>query len=402
MQDTNRRSLWERLRSRRHRRGQSLVEFALVLPLLLVLLMICLDFGRIFLGYVNLQSMARIGANYAATNPTAWLSGDATVKARYQSQITNDATATNCTLPKVGGTPTAPDPTFSGANLGDTATVSLSCSFQVLTPIISNILGGSVTVSSSAAFPVKSAMIASGGGSVLRPTAILTAMPTSGAPGMTVTFDGSLSMGSITSWFWDFANGQTSNAANPAMPITYPSAGSYTASLTVSNSAGSSTDTVAITVAVPPLAIAFDTVPNPATGPEPLTVTFHDKTTGLPANPTFLWAFGDGQTSTAQNPTHVYNAAGTYDVSLTVSGVGPVVVGSVVKKGLVVVTANPCTVPDFRTVTFADAQTTWAGKGFTTQVNILRNPKSTDLIGFQSIVGNSQVVCTATIDLAKN
>src|SRR5215471_9013483 len=50
-----------RFRSRRWRskRGQSLVEFALVLPVILVLTLIALDFGRIYLGYINLQNMAR-------------------------------------------------------------------------------------------------------------------------------------------------------------------------------------------------------------------------------------------------------------------------------------------------------------------------------------------------------
>ena len=48
-------------------RGQSLVEFALVIPILLFLTLIALDFGRVYLGYINLQNMARIAANFAAT-----------------------------------------------------------------------------------------------------------------------------------------------------------------------------------------------------------------------------------------------------------------------------------------------------------------------------------------------
>ena len=52
-------------------RGQSLVEFALVLPIILLVVLLALDFGRTYLGYINLQNMARIAANYAANNPTA-------------------------------------------------------------------------------------------------------------------------------------------------------------------------------------------------------------------------------------------------------------------------------------------------------------------------------------------
>jgi len=34
----------------------------------------------------------------------------------------------------------------------------------------------------------------------------------------------------------------------------------------------------------------------------------------------YLWDFGDGNTSTAENPTHVYGAPGTYSVKLIVIG----------------------------------------------------------------------------------
>jgi PKD repeat protein len=48
-----------------------------------------------------------------------------------------------------------------------------------------------------------------------------------------------------------------------------------------------------------------------------LTVQFNDTSTGL--LPSWSWNFGDGSTSTLQNPTHTYNSPGTYQVSLTVS-----------------------------------------------------------------------------------
>ncbi len=62
-----------RRRRRRHRRGQSLVEFALVLPVLMLLLLIGIDFGRVFLGWVTLNNVVRDGANFAALHPTAWV-----------------------------------------------------------------------------------------------------------------------------------------------------------------------------------------------------------------------------------------------------------------------------------------------------------------------------------------
>lgn len=47
------------------------------------------------------------------------------------------------------------------------------------------------------------------------------------------------------------------------------------------------------------------------------TVSFTDNSTDIPQS--WLWDFGDGTTSTLQNPTHIYNASGTYTVKLVVS-----------------------------------------------------------------------------------
>jgi YD repeat-containing protein len=56
---------------------------------------------------------------------------------------------------------------------------------------------------------------------------------------------------------------------------------------------------------------------SPLTGTPPLTVNFSDHSAG---NPTaWLWDFGDGSTSAAQNPSHLYSSVGTYTVSLTVT-----------------------------------------------------------------------------------
>ena len=44
------------------------------------------------------------------------------------------------------------------------------------------------------------------------------------------------------------------------------------------------------------------------------TVTFSDLTSNNPSS--WLWDFGDGNTSTQQNPTHTYTTTGTYDVQL--------------------------------------------------------------------------------------
>src|SRR5450756_800924 len=128
-----------RIQTRRKQRGQSVVEFALVLPIMLLLTLIALDFGRIYLGYINLQNMARIAANFAANSPNAWGGAPNATQTKYKNQILADAAATNCALPKAGGVTTVPTPAFTDTNgggigLGDTVTVRISCTFGVITP----------------------------------------------------------------------------------------------------------------------------------------------------------------------------------------------------------------------------------------------------------------------------
>jgi Flp pilus assembly protein TadG len=139
--------------------GQSLVELALVLPLLMLLLLFGLDFGRVFLGYVNLNNSAKVAANFAAQNPTAWNAApdadDLAVQAEYQRLVTTDATGTNCTLPSPIPTPTFP----GGTGIGSPASVSITCVFTPMTPVIGDIVGDSLNVSASSAFPIRSGVI---------------------------------------------------------------------------------------------------------------------------------------------------------------------------------------------------------------------------------------------------
>jgi len=63
-----------------------------------------------------------------------------------------------------------------------------------------------------------------------------------------------------------------------------------------------------------------DFTASPRSGATPLTVQFTDLSTGQ--IDTWLWEFGDGVTSSLQNPTHTYTLTGTFTVSLTVAGIG--------------------------------------------------------------------------------
>ncbi|HEX5826854.1 MAG TPA: TadE/TadG family type IV pilus assembly protein [Candidatus Limnocylindrales bacterium] len=129
-------------------RGQSLVEFALLLPVLLLLVLFALDFGRIFLGWVTLNNMARIGADYAAKHPNDFAGAR---PAEYDALILDSFDAINCDPDE-----TTFDPDFSGdAEPGDHVTVDLSCDFSPLTPLIGSLFDNApITVSASSAFPV--------------------------------------------------------------------------------------------------------------------------------------------------------------------------------------------------------------------------------------------------------
>jgi len=387
-------------RRSRHSRGQSLVEFALVLPLILMLTLIALDFDRVYLGWINLQSMARIGAILAANNPTAWSgSGNANVKARYQNQIRNDATATNCDLPLVGGVETAPAPTFTGSNLGDEAKVALTCRFGIITPGISAILGGAINVSSSAVFPVKTGMTVSDGSNGLTPpNAAFTGngevapSTLSGPAPFNVVFRDT-SGGVPTSWQWDLdGDGDIDSIAQDPLDYLYEFPGTYIVTMTAMNSEGSSTASMGITVGGP---AAVDFTSDVTSGADPLTVNFTD--TSVVPGTAYAWTFGAGEgTGTGATVTHVYNTPGVYTVELTVTyTTGDV---SVTKTNYVSVTPGLCLVPHLDTVRRNSADGVWSSSGFTGAVTDGPfAPSGNYIITTQSITALSNVPCDSGV-----
>jgi PKD repeat protein len=127
------------------------------------------------------------------------------------------------------------------------------------------------------------------------------------------------SSGGPVSWYWDFGNGGTSTLQNPS--TTYINPGTYTVKLTIKKNSDADAQTVTktayITVLPDPVA---DFSSNTTSGCTPALIQFFDQSLA-PGNGTvnsWLWDFGDNQTSTAQNPTHVYQTAGTYSITLTI------------------------------------------------------------------------------------
>lgn len=389
----------------RRRRGQSLVEFAIVLPILLLLTVVALDFGRVYLGWINLQSMSRIAANLAANNPTAWQGGgDADVKAKYQNQIRSDALATNCQLPTVAGVKTAPAPVFIDRNgngatddLGDSASVGLSCTFDLITPGIKSILGNSITVSASSVFPVSNGMTdtMAGGPSGSAPTAAFTGNgtlapnPLTGVAPFTVNFRDT-SGGNPAIWLWTFPDDSTTSSLQDPLDHTFAAPGTYIVTMQVTNAWGTDTESMGITV-VAPTTVDFNyTLSSPNA---PSTAQFTDNSS--PGGTSYDWTFGSGQgTGTGTSVNHVYNTAGTYSVTLTVTyPTGPVAVTKSITLGSAL-----CTVPNFIGVRHNSAGALYTAAGFTGTVSSGPGaPSGNYIILRQNYVYNSLIPCNTSI-----
>ena len=149
-------------------RGQAAVEFALVLSLLILLLVLAVDMGRAFFGSVGLHNVARIAASEASARPDAWEPpGSAADQTAYRQTVLEDLQAIGCERPGGGAFTAAdvPDPVFENKaatsfssdiyEVGDHVSVYLECDLQPITPIASAILGGDVSIAAQAEFPVR-------------------------------------------------------------------------------------------------------------------------------------------------------------------------------------------------------------------------------------------------------
>jgi PKD repeat protein len=121
---------------------------------------------------------------------------------------------------------------------------------------------------------------------------------------------------------WDFNNDSLSESTLKSPTYVYTSAGTYTIVQTVTDSslAGTvNTETkTGYIVIYAPLVAAFSA--SPREGVNGRTVfTFTDQSTGGKGPYSYQWQFGDSNTSTLKNPTHIYASAGTYTVTLTVT-----------------------------------------------------------------------------------
>lgn len=149
------------------------------------------------------------------------------------------------------------------------------------------------------------------------PVADFTASPTSGLPPLGVSFT-DLTQNTVTTWNWDFGDGNISTVQNPFH--TYSNPGTYSAQLVVTGPGGSDsitkTDFIQINYFPPTAGFTADIT----TGIAPLTVNFTDLS--VDSVNIWLWDFGDGNSSNLQHPQHEYSNPGLYTVALTATGPG--------------------------------------------------------------------------------
>lgn len=148
-----------------HRRGQAVVEMAIILPLLVLLLVMALDAGRLFFGWVALQNASRIGADYAANYADAWEGNPDPVNLQskrdaYALLVSGDLQSLGCQ-----GNP-VPDPNFDpdgdGTEVfedGALVRVDLACDFDLLTPLAESFLGAPVTLHGRSDFAINRTLV---------------------------------------------------------------------------------------------------------------------------------------------------------------------------------------------------------------------------------------------------
>lgn len=145
------------------------------------------------------------------------------------------------------------------------------------------------------------------------PDPSITTSTTGGCGPLTVVYEAA-PLGDGNTYAWDFPGGNPASSDQPTVSVTYENAGLYSASLTVTNAAGSATTSTTEDIevlAAPTVGFTTDYTIGENTA------TFTSTSTNVT---THSWDFGDGESGSGEEVTHTYEMAGTYEVTLTVTG----------------------------------------------------------------------------------
>lgn len=139
-------------------RGQSMVEFALILPVMLFLMAIAVDFGRLFYAYIAVENAAKEGALFGSRSPLCVDSSNVAcpdpinVLWRVENEASNLQSGgtsllnTQITCRAPNGTLRQP---INDCVNGDTYIVAVTYDFGLITPILSSVLGSGMTLAST-------------------------------------------------------------------------------------------------------------------------------------------------------------------------------------------------------------------------------------------------------------
>jgi TadE-like protein len=131
-----------------------MVEFALILPLMLFLMAIAIDFGRLFYAYVAVENAAKEGALYGSRNPlcvdnSVTCPDPINVRWHVENEASNlqaggaSALVSQVTCKAPNGNLRQP---INDCVNGDTYSVAVSYDFKLITPILSSVLGSGMTL----------------------------------------------------------------------------------------------------------------------------------------------------------------------------------------------------------------------------------------------------------------
>jgi len=307
------------------------VEFALVFPVFLLLLLIAVDFGRMYLSLIEIHNAAREGAAVGASNPTdlATIAARARQEANSQAQQGESALVVSAVCADPSGAAVVCSGAAGGPGAGNMITVKVAEQFAFLTPFVNGFFQDDFRMGASATATVlgyAAPGTGSGPGPCAGPNADFVVSVTSGTSIFADPSSSTPNSGvcNISGYTWRWGDGGTDVGTATGIGHAYGTAGTYPITLTVTNQAGSSSKTVPVTVPV---------VPPPPTCTVPIasftsvkngkTYSFTDTSTvtdpiGCPISD-WAWDFGDGVLGNAQNPLHTYTNGKNHTVRLVAS-----------------------------------------------------------------------------------
>ncbi len=309
-------------------RGQAIVEFALILPVFLLVLLIAVDFGRLYFSLIGIHNAAREGAAFAAESPTDLVSIDthARQETSSQAQRGESAITVSATCTTASGATMACSQASGGIGPGNLITVKVAEQFSFLTPFMNVFFNDDFKMAASSTAGVLGYAAPGTGtppGPCPPPAADFVVSITSGTtifadPTSSTPNSGVCNISGYT-WLWGDGGDDVGSATGDAH--TYLLAGTYTIRLTVTNQAGPASRVRSVTVPAgppPPTCTApkasFTYVKNDKTYAFTDTTTVTDPV-GCPVSD-WAWDFGDGVLGNAQNPLHTYQGNNAHTVTL--------------------------------------------------------------------------------------